>query len=221
MFCLKPCVTLAYLEAWYMQNLRNYQNPIIWCGIFLIKPDIFRALIYSEPWHILKAWYIRNPAKYVQWRILLRTLKYSLFRLLLHLKSWHIQHSKHSKYWESLKYSLHRTMCNLGIFTTIACSSPQKAVKHVWQGVFYTTLCNTGIFRAQGIFKTLSNIYDRKLYSQTFVTLAYLEKWHIQNTTEHLSQNILFKTFCNPDIFRTLVYSPIKAYSESCRISKM
>ena len=30
---------------------------------------------------------------------------------------------------------------------------------------------------------------------------------HIQNTAKHLSRNILFKTFCNHDIFRTLVNS--------------
>ena len=50
---------------------------------------------------------------------------------------------------------------------------------------------------------------------------------HIHNTVKHLSRNILFKTLCNPDILRALVYSQlvvhseIKAYSEPCRISKM
>ena len=44
---------------------------------------------------------------------------------------------------------------------------------------------------------------------------AYLEPWHIQksrhiqNTAKHLSRNILFKTLCNPDIFRNLVYSEL------------
>ena len=73
-----------------------------------------------------------------------------------------------------------------------------------------------------------------KFYSQPCVTLAYLESWHIQklrhiqNTTKDLSRNILFKIVCNtdianqnPSIFRTLVYSEIKAYSEPYRISKM
>ena len=74
---------------------------------------------------------------------------------------------------------------------------------------------NTGIFRTRGIFRTLSNIYDGKFYSQPCVTLAYLEPWniqnpkHIQNTAKHLSRNILFKTLCNPDIFRNLVYSEL------------
>ena len=91
----------------------------------------------------------------------------------------------------------------------------QKPVKHVWRAVFYRTLCNTGIFRTGGIFRTLSNIYDGKFYSQPCVTPAYLEPWHIQNprhiqnTAKHLSRNILFKTLCNPDIFKTLVYSEL------------
>ena len=109
----------------------------------------------------------------------------------------------------------------------------QKPAKHVQRAVFCRTQCNTGIWRARGIFRTLSNTYDGKFYSQPCVTLAYLEPWHIQNsrliqnTAKHLSQKILFKTLYNPDIFRTLsiirtlVYFEIKAYSEHCRISKM
>ena len=88
----------------------------------------------------------------------------------------------------------------------------------MYNGLFltgYRTLCKTGIFRTQGIFRTLSNIYDGKLYSQHGITPAYLELWHIQNsrhiqnTAKHLSRNILFKTLCNPDIFRNLVYSEL------------
>ena len=121
-------------------------------------------------------------------------------------------------------------MCNFGIFTTPVYSSPSvfespsdtwKTVKHVWQVVFYRTLRNTGIFITRDTFRTLSNIYDGKFYPQPYVTVAYLETWHIQNTAKHLSQNILFKTLCNPDIFRTLVYSEIKAYSDLCPVSKM
>ena len=37
----KPCVTLAYLEPWYIQN------P----NIFKIR-NIFRTPVYSEFWHI-------------------------------------------------------------------------------------------------------------------------------------------------------------------------
>ena len=54
-----------------------------------------------------------------------------------------------------------------------------------------------------------------KLYSQPCVTPAYLELWniqnprHIQNAAKHLSQKFLFKTLCNPDIFRNLVNSEL------------
>ena len=47
-----------------------------------------------------------------------------------------------------------------------------------------------------------------------------MEPWHIQNpihiqnTAKYLSRNTLFKTLCDPDIFRTLVYS------ELCHILK-
>ena len=112
-------------------------------------------------------------------------------------------------------------MCNLGIFTTLAYSSPmnnEKPVKHVWRAVFYRTLSNTGIFRTRGIFKTLSNIYDGKFYSQPCVTPAYSEPWHIQNTAKDLSRNILCKTLCNPDIFRNLVYSELWYILKSKRI---
>ena len=37
----KPCVILTYLEHWYIQN------P----NIFKIR-NIFRTLVYSEPWYI-------------------------------------------------------------------------------------------------------------------------------------------------------------------------
>ena len=109
----------------------------------------------------------------------------------------------------------------------------QNSVKHVRWGAFYRILCNTSMFRFRGIFRTLSNISDGKFYQQPCVTLVYLEPWHIQNprhiqnTAKHLSRNILFEKLCKSDIFRTLsifknlVYSEIKAYSEPCRISKM
>ena len=37
----KPCVTLAYLEPWYIQN----------SDILKIR-NIFRALVYPDPWDI-------------------------------------------------------------------------------------------------------------------------------------------------------------------------
>ena len=92
---------------------------------------------------------------YIRWSILFRTLcKYNIYRLLMHSKLKHIQNSRHSRYCESLKYSLHRTLCNLDIFTTYVYSSPRT--RGIWWVVFYRTLCNTGIFRTRGIFQTLS-----------------------------------------------------------------
>ena len=121
-----------------------------------MKSDIFRTLIYSEPWHILKPWYIQNPVKYIRWSILFRTLKYSIFRLLIYSKPEHIQNSKHSKYWKSLKYSSRRTMCNLGIFTTLVYSSP-------------------GRLKAQWIIRNLSDMYGRLFSTEPCVTLVFSE----------------------------------------------
>ena len=42
----KPCVTLVYLQRWYIQN-----------------PGIFRTGVYSERWHIQNLRHIQNPAK--------------------------------------------------------------------------------------------------------------------------------------------------------------
>ena len=149
---------------------------------------------------------------YIRWSILFRTLcKYNIYRLLMQLK--HIQNSRHSRYCESLNYSLHRTLCNLDIFTTYVYSSPRT--RGIWWVVFYRTLCNTGIFRTRGIFRSLSNIYYGEFYSVSCVTLAYLKSWriqnqrHIHNSVKHLLWNMLFKFLWYPDIFRTLLYSPL------------
>ena len=117
------------------------------------------------------------------WSILFRTLcKYNIYRLLMHSKLKHIQNSRHSRYCESLKYSLHRALCNLDIFTAYVYSSPSiLRTRGIWWTVFYTTLCTTGKFRTRGIFQTLSNIYYREFYSESCVTLAYLKPWDIQN----------------------------------------
>ena len=157
---------------------------------------------------------------YLRWSILFRTLcKYNIYRLVMHSKLKHIQNWRHSRYCESLKYSLHRTLCNFDIFTTYVYSSPSiLRTRGIWWVVFYRTPCNTGIFRTRGIFQTLSNNYYGELYSESCVPLAYLKPWHIQskycqqnqhihNTVKHLSWNILFKFLPNPDIFRTLLYS--------------
>ena len=95
-------------------------------------------------------------------------------------------------------------------------SSPSLLrTRGIGAAVFYGTLCNTGIFRTRGKFRTLPNIYYEEFYSEPCVTLAYLKPWHIQNprrihnTVKHLLLNILFKTLCNPDIFGALVYSQL------------
>ena len=58
----------------------------------LVNPDIFRTLVYSELWYILKSKHIQNPAKYLRWSILLRTLcNYSRFRDPIYWKLSHIK----------------------------------------------------------------------------------------------------------------------------------
>ena len=118
-------------------------------------------------------------------------------------KRKHIQNSRHSRYCESLKYSLHRPLRKLDIFRTLVYSSPSiPRIREIWGTVFYRTLCNTGIFRTRGI-------------SESCVTLAYLKSWDtenqkdIHNTVKDLSWNIYSKFFYNPDIFRTLLYSSL------------
>ena len=72
------------------------------------------------------------------------------------------------RYRESLKYSLHRTRCNLDIFMTYIYSSPSiLRTRGIWWAVFYGTLSNTSIFRTPGIFRTLPNIYYEQFYSET------------------------------------------------------
>ena len=54
---------LAYSEP------EEYSEPCqasIRFGVFLMNPEIFRTLVHSKPWHILKWWYIQNPDKYIQ-----------------------------------------------------------------------------------------------------------------------------------------------------------
>ena len=63
----------------HIENLRHIQNTIkhllqnVLFGA-LYNPDIFGALVYSLLWDILKSKHIQNPAKYLRWSILLRTL---------------------------------------------------------------------------------------------------------------------------------------------------
>ena len=137
---MKPDRTLIYSESCLFWN----------CGIFRTLSNVYDEAFYSELLSIayLDSWCIQN---------------FSIFR------------TQNIQYWESLKYSLHRTMFNLGIFTTLVYLShspgkTQKPAKHVWSAVSYRTLCNTGIFRTQGIFTIQSNI----CYGKNFVNnIAY------------------------------------------------
>ena len=124
-------------------------------------------------------------------------------------------------------------MFNLGKFTTLVYLSPNilraqgklRNLTNIKDGLFSTEPCITlvhselkaysrlceismiktfihnlrGQSRIQGIFRILPNIYHEIFYSKP------CEPWHIEKTS----------------IFRTLVYSEIKAYSEPCRTSKI
>ena len=50
-----------------------------------------------------------------------------------------MQNSKHLRYCQALKYSLHKILCNLDIFTTN--SSPNILKTEVYEGPFSTDLC--------------------------------------------------------------------------------
>ena len=159
------------MEPWCIQNLRNIENILkhLRCNIFLMNPGIY-TMKYFIPFvtiTYLDFWYIQNL---------------SIFR------------SQDIRYHESLKYSLHRSLCNLDILITYKYSSSSiLRIRGVWWAVFHGTLCNTGIFRTRGIFRTLPSIYYEEFYSEPSVTLAYLKPWHIQNprhiynTVKHLS----------------------------------
>ena len=137
----------------------------------------------------------------------------------------------------------------LGIFTTLVYLRPNllitqgtlRNLSNMYNGVFSTETCVTQVHSELKAYSEPCQICQWwQIYSLTYVTLAYLEQWHIQtpkhiqNTAKHLSLNILFKSLCNLEIFWTLVYSELwyivkwaylcwqeKLYSEPYRISKM
>ena len=61
----------------------------------------------------------------------------------MHSKLKHIQSSRHSRYCESLKYSLHRTLLNVDIFTTYVYSSPSISRTKEYDGLFSVEPCVT------------------------------------------------------------------------------
>ena len=114
-------------------------------------------------------------------------------------------------------------MCNLGIFTTLIYSSLGilraqgilRNLTNMYDGLFSTEPCITLVFSELEAYSEPWQIYMMEnfvhdLYSfnsSMFRAVAYSESRHIQNTAKHLSQNILFKILCNPDVFRNPVYS--------------
>ena len=97
-FFKEPCVALTYLEPWYIQNLRNIDNPL---------KHLRCNFIFNEPWHICDEVFYSEP-----------------FVTITYLDFWYIQNlsifrTQDIRYHESLNYSsLHRTLCNLDIFIT-------------------------------------------------------------------------------------------------------
>ena len=159
---------------------------------------------FKEPWHIYDEVFYSEPFVSITYLDFYYIQNLSIFR------------AQDMRYRESLNNILHRTLCNLDIFITYiyTYSSPSiMRTRGILWAVFYETLCNTSIFITRGICRTLPHIYYGEFYSEPCVTLAYLKPWSIQNpryicnTVKYLSWNILFKTLCNPDIFRNLVYS--------------
>ena len=122
----------------------------------------------------MKPWYfIQNPLQ----------LPYLDSGYIQNLSIFTTQDIQNSR--ESLKY---RALFNLEIFTTLVYLSPSivrireilKTLSNMHDVPFPTeTLCNTGIIRTQDIFRTLQNIYYGEFYSEHYITLKYLEPWHI------------------------------------------
>ena len=78
-FYSEPCVTLAYLKPWHIQNSKHIHNTVkdlLWNILFktLCNLGIFKTLIHSQHWYILKSKHIQSLAKYLRWRIFLKTL---------------------------------------------------------------------------------------------------------------------------------------------------
>ena len=187
-------------------NLSVYAEPeeqsepcqaCIWCSVFLMKPDIFRTLIYSQSWHILKLRYVQNPVKCIRWSTLFRTLKY------IYLGSSYIQ--------------------NFNIFV----QNSRHSILRIFKIQFTLVYLTPNILRAQGKFRNLSNMYDGLFSTEPCITLLYSELRAYSGLCQKSLMKNLFTTLCNPSIFRTAAYSVSKAYSEycqtsdSCRISKI
>ena len=168
-FCSVPCVALICLEHWYIQNLRNIQNPIkdLWCSVFLINPDIFRTLVYFGTLTYFETVVYSEPCKVYDDVFYLEP-----FVTIAYLDSWCIKTLAYSelkalKNRESLKYSLHRTLCNLGTFTTLLAYSIPSILNYsepcqtFMRGRFLQSPVWKYMFRIREIFRTLLNICDK------------------------------------------------------------
>ena len=67
-------------------------------------------------------------------------------------------------------------------------------------------LCNSGTFRIQDIFRTLSNNYHGIFYWKFCVTL---KSKHIQNPAKYLRRSILLRTLCNYSKCRRPIHSKL------------
>ena len=69
----EPCVTLTYSELWYIHNL-TYSEPDAYSKLWYIQNsgtfrtrDIFRILVYSNPWDVQNRGHTQNLVKHLQW----------------------------------------------------------------------------------------------------------------------------------------------------------
>ena len=80
--CSEPCVTLAYLETWYIQNPGIVKTRSIFRTrskfrtLHIQNPGIFRTLVYSESWHIQNPGIFQHPG---------------IFTTLAYSEPWYIQ----------------------------------------------------------------------------------------------------------------------------------
>ena len=76
----KHSVILAYLQPWHIQYQKHIQ------GLYS-DPDIFRTLVYSEPWHIQNPFLFRRLVYSEPWYI----QNHGIFKTLLYSETWYIQ----------------------------------------------------------------------------------------------------------------------------------
>ena len=132
--------------------------------------------------------------RWIRWSILFRTL----CNYITYLDFWYIQNLSRFRtqsiiYGGSLKYSLHRTLCNLDIFITYIYSNPSiLRTRGIWWTVFCGTLCNPDIFRNLEYSQLWYILKSKHIQSpakylrwtillKTCVAIAYLDAWYIQN----------------------------------------